>query len=173
MIKRKISYLFDYFPYDAIIEGEVGANGSKFALIYRNRIVALGGKELTPSPRQGIYCSIIDHSSNRMKKEIEALRQAGNAEMSLWVRIENKNIAIRKNLPEAPAVTIYKIRSTRYGELVDYEVRQYRWYNNHRKYVLGWCPKDGDKFTEVKQSNTIGEIADILSEITGRQIQLI
>lgn len=173
MSKRKINYLFDYFPYDYIIEGEMGTNGSKFALIYRNHIVALGVKELTPSPRQGIYCSIIDHSSNRMKKEIEALRQAGNTEMSLWVMIENKKVALRRNLPEPPAVTVYKIRSMRRDELVDYEIRQYRWHNSHRKYVLGWCPKDGDKFTEIKNSNIIGELADILSETTGRQINLV
>lgn len=171
----KTNFLYGIYPYTRIIEGDTDIlnKTSHFALIYRDTVVALGIKNISTSNQQGIYIDIIRHQHVAMKKRIHDLCLGDNAAMSLWVQIKDMKVANRDKLPEPKPKMVYHIFGLRNGEMVEYKVLQYPWFNAHKKYQLGYSPKDSDKFIELRRSHKIQELADILTTLTNRKIQLV
>lgn len=171
----KTNFLYEFYPYTRIIEGDTDILNKicHFALIYRDTIVALGIKNISTSNQQGVYIDIIHHQHVAMKKRIHDLCLGDNAAMSLWVKIKDLKVAKRKQLPEPEPKLIYRIFGLRNGVKVEYRILQYLWYNIHKKYQLGYIAEDGEKLVEMRRSDDIKELANILTTLTGRQINLL
>lgn len=173
--KIKTKFLYGFYPYTRIIEGDTDVFNKicHFALIYRDTVVGLGIKNISTSNQQGIYIDIIHHQHVAMKKRIHDLCLGDDAAMSLWVKIKDMKVAKRDKLPEPEPKLIYRIYGVRNDEMVEYRVLQYPWFNNHKKYQLGYLPKYSDKLIELHRSNNIKDLANLLTTLTNRKITLV
>lgn len=174
----KTLYLYGYYPYEHIVESDRDDDFgvSYIALIYRQRIVALGIRHWSTSLYQDVYASVIDGGERVMKKRIWELKTISNpAARNLYAKIAKYKIADRNQLPPPPSTVTYRVRAKWCGSNVEYQIHQMRWCTDGRlKYrlTMNYVNVPG-KEVELGKSDVLSEIADIISQRTKRTITLV
>lgn len=173
------NYLYGYYPYEHIVESDRDDDFgvSYIALIYRQRIVALGVRNWSTSLYQDVYASVIDGEGTRaMKKRIWELKTIPNpAARNLYTKISKYKIADRNELPSPSSVITYRVWGRWCGENVEYQIYQRRWHrSDETKYelIMAYVNVPG-KTVSLATSDCLGEIADIISQRTKRKVTLI
>lgn len=176
----KTKYLYGYYPYEHIIEsdrdGEFGM--SYIALIYRQRIVALGVRHWSTSLYQDVYASVIDREARVMKKRVWELKNSTTpAARNLYDKIARYKIADRNRLPPPPSVVTYRVLGKWLGDCVEYQIHQMRWCTDgdtrYRLTMNYTDVTDKEREFELGKSNVLSDLADIISQRTKRKITLI
>lgn len=144
------------YPYDRIIDK---ANGSWVAVIYKNKLVAIGNTAFG-RPQ---YNSVLGCSHASLRKKVAKLQFLGKDANDLWWEIKDLKMADKKNIPNPIKEIKYENPNARY------KIVKNVWSFRQKKYLVIYQEEIlPEKWKGLFQTEDAAEAAKFLAKELGR-----